>query len=112
MFDLKVHHKDLKTGKILRSTPYKLTITKNGSVYTRDGVDYYESGEAINKPAPVQAPPPKPVVPVQAPPVQGSTPTVQEVTKEPEINKFSGKNIGKTPTMGETFNNPTFGKQQ
>ena len=50
MFDLKVHHKNPKTGRVERSTPYKLRVSPQGKIYTRDGIDYYESGELVNKP--------------------------------------------------------------
>ena len=65
MFDLKVHHKNPKTGKMERVTPYKLRITTQGKVFIRDGIEYYESGELVHKPV-VAKPVEKPAEPKQS----------------------------------------------
>ena len=47
-FDLTVHHRDRKTGKVHRVTPYRKFISKdNGTYILQNGEYYYESGEII-----------------------------------------------------------------
>jgi hypothetical protein len=44
-FDLRTRIIDPKTGKVIRTQPYGLTINKDGSdFYTRDGKRYTRSG--------------------------------------------------------------------
>lgn len=55
-FDLRVHIRDSKTGKIVRENPYSLSISKeHGVIYTRDGVQFNPDGtrkKALVAPAP------------------------------------------------------------
>lgn len=47
-FDLKVHIRDPKTGRIVRTEPYSLRISSVGQVFTRHGVDYHPDGTQID----------------------------------------------------------------
>lgn len=44
-FDLTVDHRDPKTGRIVKHTPYTAYISDAGTVYLRDGVFYTPGGE-------------------------------------------------------------------
>lgn len=47
-FDLTVHHRDPKSGQVLRVTPYKYVCTKDeGNYYIRDGVKYNPDGSLM-----------------------------------------------------------------
>lgn len=46
-FDLRVHIKDPKTGKMLKFQPYRLVVTKEGQYYVRDGKRYNADGSLI-----------------------------------------------------------------
>lgn len=43
-FDLKVHHRDAKSGRITEVTAYTRHVNSDGVVYERDGLYYTESG--------------------------------------------------------------------
>lgn len=43
-FDLTVHHRDPKSGRIIETTPYVRHANSDGVVYERDGLYYTESG--------------------------------------------------------------------
>lgn len=49
-FDLKVHHREEKTGRIVRVNPYRLHCSKEfGQVYERDGQLFYPNNEPVTK---------------------------------------------------------------
>lgn len=59
-FDLRVHHRDPKTGKIIRVTPYIMKCSKeHGTKFERDGVEYYANGEMVHAPQTVEVPEPR-----------------------------------------------------
>lgn len=50
-FDLKVHHRDPESGKVVKTTPYSLRITKDeGATYTRGGIEYHPDGSVKRDP--------------------------------------------------------------
>lgn len=44
-FDMTVDHRDPKTGRIVKHTPYVAYIASEGIVYLRDGVFYTQAGD-------------------------------------------------------------------
>lgn len=50
MFDLMVHHRDAKSGKITRETPYRCEIHKGVRYFARDGKWFTEAGEECGAP--------------------------------------------------------------
>lgn len=51
-FDLKVHHRDAKSGRIAKVTPYQLKVSKEtGQTYIRGGVIFYPDGTVKYDPA-------------------------------------------------------------
>lgn len=44
-FDMTVDHRDPKTGRIVKHTPYAAHISNEGVVFERDGVYYLEDGK-------------------------------------------------------------------
>jgi len=57
-FDFQVHHREAKTGKVIRTNPYRMHITKQGTVIERDGKKFYPNGEEIVEEKKVEAPKP------------------------------------------------------
>lgn len=50
-FDLQVHKRDSKTGKIIRTNDYICKISKeHGTVYVRNGIEYHTNGEPVHAP--------------------------------------------------------------
>lgn len=49
-FDKLVHHRDGKTGKIVRTTPYKLHVTKKGALYHQNGEYFHPNGDVCKEP--------------------------------------------------------------
>lgn len=53
-FDKTVHFRDGKSGKVIRKSPYRLHVAKQGNdavkIFERDGVKYYENGELVEQP--------------------------------------------------------------
>lgn len=43
-FDLMVHHRDSKSGRITETSTYTRHVNSDGVVYERDGLYYTESG--------------------------------------------------------------------
>lgn len=53
-FDLKVHHRDPKTGAVTKATPYRMVVSKDhGTRFHRDGIEYYPDGSRVT-PLPVE----------------------------------------------------------
>ena len=49
-FDLKVHHKDKKSGRMTSVNPYQMRHTADGGVrYYRKGVEFYPNGDPVNE---------------------------------------------------------------
>ncbi len=48
-FDTRVHIRDRKTGKVAKVQPYKLVISGGEQRFFRGGVEFYGSGEPVNK---------------------------------------------------------------
>lgn len=56
-FDLKVHHRDKKTGRVVKTTPYQMKVSKeHGTYFIRKGVEYYPDGTIKNDPGTVEEP--------------------------------------------------------
>lgn len=95
VFDLRVHHRDPKTGKIMRENNYVMRLSKeHGTTFERDGIEYYPDGSRVHKAqeverAPVVAPPQEPEVPQELPPQEPELPQEEnpEPPKEPEVQK-------------------------
>ena len=49
-FDLRTHIRDAKTGRVVKVQPYRRFTSRDGDIYERDGVKYYENGELVKKP--------------------------------------------------------------
>jgi phage-related minor tail protein len=47
-FDKLVHHRDPKTGRVIKSNPYQLKIDRSGKRFIRDGITYYENGDRVH----------------------------------------------------------------
>ena len=57
-FDLRVHHRDAKTGKIMRANPYVLHISKeNGYRFERDGFEFHANGDRVHRVQVQETPP-------------------------------------------------------
>ena len=48
MFDLRVHHFEKKTGKIIKTTPYQLIIENGMQVFKRNGIRYFPDGTRVD----------------------------------------------------------------
>lgn len=47
-FDLKTHHRDKKTGRVMKVTPYVMKISRDHGVrYFRDEIEYYANGDRV-----------------------------------------------------------------
>jgi hypothetical protein len=46
-FDLIVHKRDVKTGRIVEVNPYTLEINQGVQIYTRAGKKYYPNGDLV-----------------------------------------------------------------
>lgn len=81
-FDLKVHHRDSKTGKISKETPYTMVVSQErGTMFKRNGVEYHPDGSLKNPPK-AHIAEPKPMPKVEAPVEAASAamdPTMPEV---------------------------------
>lgn len=50
-FDLKVHHREVKTGRVVKVTPYQMKVDKeNGTTFVRGGVTYFPDGTVKHDP--------------------------------------------------------------
>ena len=50
-FDLKVHHREAKTGRVKKVTPYQMKVSKEfGTVFIRGGVEYHPDGTVKRDP--------------------------------------------------------------
>lgn len=57
-FDTRVQHRDGKSGKVIKHTPYVLRISKeHGEVYIRNGIEYAPNGTIIRDTNPKVAAP-------------------------------------------------------
>jgi hypothetical protein len=53
-FDYKVHHRDPKTGRVTKASPYTMKVSKeDGQVLIRGGVRFYPNGDPIQ---PIEVP--------------------------------------------------------
>lgn len=80
-FDLRVHHRDPKTGKILRANDYVMKVSKEaGTRFERDGIEYHANGERVQAAQPVDVPPeaPAPKLNPSAPEVPPTSPEAKE----------------------------------
>jgi hypothetical protein len=56
-FDLTVHKRDPKTGRVVEVRPYRYVVSKEGSYFERDGKRFDGAGNELNVKAPeVKAP--------------------------------------------------------
>jgi hypothetical protein len=60
-FDLRVHVRDPKSGRVAKSNPYRYHVGRDGTFYERDGVWYTPDGVVVEKPAIASAPVSAPV---------------------------------------------------
>lgn len=52
-FDLRVQHFDPKTKKIVKENHYVMKVSQErGTIFIRDGIEYYPNGEPVIKPVP------------------------------------------------------------
>lgn len=54
-FDLTVHRRDPKTGRVVSVHPYKYVVSRDGSYYERDGIKYDGAGNVLEGPKAVEA---------------------------------------------------------
>lgn len=47
-FDLIVHRRDEKTGRVVETRPYRLVVTREGSYYERAGIKYDAAGNELS----------------------------------------------------------------
>lgn len=81
-FDLRVHHRDKKTGAVIKTTPYILKLSKeHGTVFSRGNVDYHPDGSVKRDMRP-KAAEPAAEEPVQAAP---QAPVPVETSPKPQI---------------------------
>lgn len=53
-FDLTVHRRDPKTGRVVSVHPYKYVVSRDGSYYERDGIKYDGAGNVLDAPKAVE----------------------------------------------------------
>lgn len=58
-FDLQVHIRHPKSGRLENTKPYRLHISTEGKFFERDGKLYYENGEFYRDVTPEKKPAPK-----------------------------------------------------
>lgn len=93
-FDTKVDHRDPKTGKVIKTTPYKLRISReHGTTFIRDNKEYFPDGSLKREMK-------KPEVKAEAAPVAEAK-VVEQTPEEKDLGVVSTQEHLKTATKNE-----------